>query len=1250
MIYLQDNIHPTHQLIEEHTMITRTNLQQLLKALGFNQEHEIWKKKYGTDSTNTIRVDLKSKRIKYPKTLKVNGQQVTNFGSPENFVVLECVDRLLNKGYRPEHLELEKTWQLGHQAKSGRADICIYDPSGLNVTTIIECKTAGQEYSKALKQLKNDGGQLFSYRQQEGSTQWLVLYASDYNTEDERIVYTSETVATFDDPQLVEQAEANSTIKLFSTAPTASALFEVWKDTYGKHLLGDLVFASEATAYNREVTPLRKKDLMDFEANNNIINQFEEIVRHNNVSDKENAFNRLIALFICKLVDEEKKSENDIMEFQYRIGSDTYATLQDRLQHLHKVGMEEFMKEKIYYVPTDYAETLFSTFSSSQRKHAISNLENTLKILKFYANNDFAFIEVHNEELFLKNGKILVEVVQLFERYRIVYTNKHQFLGDLFEQLLNNGVKQNEGQYFTPIPITRFIWDALPVKSIIERTDSHKYPKVIDYACGAGHFLTEAVEAINTFTTSNNNNSWVEKHIVGIEKDYRLARVSKVSLFMNGAGGANIIFGDGLEGSSDPLLENESFDILVANPPYSVKAFKQHLDLKGNDYAILHEIKDQGNEIELLFVERAVQLLKPGGVAAIILPQSFLRNSSAAYIKARQIMLQNFFIRAVVTLGSQTFSATGTNTVIVFLEKYTQSPSPIELIQDSIDAIFSDSQMSSWQDDVLHDSYLEHIDVDPQLYNDAIIERSLTLDELDSVDHFKPYIKAFKSSATFRRLTKTKKYSAASDIERTAMVRDAFYPNVIDLERKKLLYFGLTRTQSTVIINSPNKTSEQAAFLGYSWSGRRGSEGIHISQPGGELYDDGDRESLGTAAAAIRSAFSNSPLLSEKCRRYSMIAQTADILDFSRHHFNTELTTSPNRKIEVDTIYPLRALANFPGIEIQIGTPLTKEDASNGTIMVVAGGRNYAYLTSTSNRLANIITISASGANAGYVNFWSEEIFASDCITVRSTTYTETKWLYYYLKFIEPQIITVLQRGSSQPHVYVSDIERIFVPILEPNQLNMTVNACSKFDAEAHEVGREVKRLRATIRALFDELSRKADEEGTTFKLGDNSHFSLHIGRRVLLDELIPEGTVPVYSANVFEPVGYLDHPLLTDFSSDSVLWGIDGDWMVNYIAAGQPFFNTDHCGVLRATSDLVHPRFLAYLLESVGQRAGFSRTNRASIDRIEGLSIRVPSRFIQDEVIDDVLDLDRRLREKLDCLRSLETKRNAYIQDVLRH
>ena len=87
---------------------------------------------------------------------------------------------------------------------------------------------------------------------------------------------------------------------------------------------------SDSVAYKIGVKPLYKKDLKDFTPEDKIVNKFEEILRHNNVSDKENAFNRLVALFICKLVDEIQKTDEDIVDFQYKVETDTYETLQDR--------------------------------------------------------------------------------------------------------------------------------------------------------------------------------------------------------------------------------------------------------------------------------------------------------------------------------------------------------------------------------------------------------------------------------------------------------------------------------------------------------------------------------------------------------------------------------------------------------------------------------------------------------------------------------------------------------------------------------------------------------------------------------------------------------------------------------------------------------------------------------------------------------------------------------------------------------
>ena len=88
-----------------------------------------------------------------------------------------------------------------------------------------------------------------------------------------------------------------------------------------------------------------------------------------------------------------------------------------------------------------------------------------------------------------------------------------------------------------------------------------------------------------------------------------------------------------------------------------------------------------------------------------------------------------------------------------------------------------------------------------------------------------------------------------------------------------------------------------------------------------------------------------------------------------------------------------------------------------------------AYFHNASNRPKGCITISASGANSGYVNYWDVPIWASDCITLRSKNEMEysTKFLYHILRIIQDDIY-LLQKGSDQPHVYGSDVKYIKIP------------------------------------------------------------------------------------------------------------------------------------------------------------------------------------------------------------------------------
>lgn len=127
-----------------------------------------------------------------------------------------------------------------------------------------------------------------------------------------------------------------------------------------------------------------------------------------------------------------------------------------------------------------------------------------------------------------------------------------------------------------------------------------------------------------------------------------------------------------------------------------------------------------------------------------------------------------------------------------------------------------------------------------------------------------------------------------------------------------------------------------------------------------------------------------------------------------------------------------------------------------------------------------------------------------------------------------------------------------------------------------------------------------------------------------------------------------IDRLLITDFSKNSVLWGIDGDWMVNYIKKDQPFFPTDHCGVLRVDEKTLNPHFIMYMLEIAGRRAGFSRSYRASIDRIEGLSIPAVPLKEQNTIMKQVETIEEQIRKEEVKMRGLEEKRTKIVASYL--
>ena len=159
--------------------------------------------------------------------------------------------------------------------------------------------------------------------------------------------------------------------------------------------------------------------------------------------------------------------------------------------------------------------------------------------------------------------------------------------------------------------------------------------------------------------------------------------------------------------------------------------------------------------------------------------------------------------------------------------------------------------------------------------------------------------------------------------------------------------------------------------------------------------------------------------------------------------------------------------------------------------------------------------------------------------------------------------------------------------------------------------------------------------------------FDVSIGNRVLQTEIIEDGAYPVYSANVFEEFGRINKQNLTDFSVPSIIWGIDGDWMVNCLPANMPFYPTDHCGVLRVKTDDIIPQYLAMALEAEGKNEKFSRSNRASAQRIKALTIQIPVKDIQQQIVDEFAAIDQEIAVQESIITDCNDKAQAKFAEM---
>ena len=906
-------------------MINKENLKDLLKTLNFEEKGKVFSKHF-PDTDAYLKVDFAKSLLVYPtdKGFVVNGEFTCNFTSDENFVVFECVHRLFTKGYKPEHIELEPKWKVGHGASGGRADILVKDNSGKSLL-IIECKTEGNEFKKEWNNTLQRGGQMLTYAKQAGTTQYVCLYASDFA--DGKAIPYHYIISLKDNEKLLEELADKKPLSFKEAkALEVEDIYKAWKETYNLDFATKGIFEDDILPYEIGKQKYSIDDLIEVGSKDiqSKYHEFATIMRQHNVSGRENAFDKLVNLFLCKIVDEAKNPKD--LKFNWKgIAYDSYFDLQDRLQLLYQAGMKEFLGEDVTYIDNTAIDKAFRFFKKDPDATR-ETIKKYFRQLKFFTNNDFAFIDVHNEKLFYQNSEVLLKIVQMLQDTRLQSENQNQFLGDMFEGFLDNGVKQSEGQFFTPMPIVKFILNSLPLESIIQ--ESELPPKAIDYACGAGHFLNELALEIKPFVKKHKEADIKEyyKEIVGIEKEYRLSKVAKVSAFMYGQDDIKITYADAL-GSKAKLQDNE-YSVLVANPPYAVKGFLQTLsETERKSFTLLASLDEKSwannNSIETFFIERAKQLLKPGAVAGIILPSSILSNDATVYTNTREIILKYFQIVAITEFGSQTFGKTGTNTVTIFLRRKEENPAPADHWKNRVDAWFTDNEADAvYNDSNYISNYCNHIEVDVTQYKTLLTGKPS--DELLKTEMFVDYKKAFDNLTEIKNLKKpTSAFSKKPKADQDTELKKRFTEYLQAIEKDKLYFYVLAseNKQRVLIVKCPTDNKEQKQFLGYEWSSAKGNEGIkyinqsvvapeiedaetkemlnklqglhNINTP---LYNPNKRNDSNKINHYIQENFLGNELsISEDLKPFIAYYQTADLLDFTRKDFNKQIQLSPKK-------------------------------------------------------------------------------------------------------------------------------------------------------------------------------------------------------------------------------------------------------------------------------------------------------------------------------------------------------------------
>lgn len=338
-------------------------------------------------------------------------------------------------------------------------------------------------------------------------------------------------------------------------------------------------------------------------------------------------------------------------------------------------------------------EVFFRKYKDTEKTYSVINNLFKKAVIKWPG----TFFEQENIRLSPEHLSI---VVGELEKARL-FGSDLSIVDEAFEYLIPEVAKGKKGQYFTPRHVI-----AMAVKMLNPKKDEY----VIDPACGSGGFLIGAMNWVKSnylYSSDEANKEYAKEHIWGIDFAEEISKVSRALMLIAGDGRSHIFKLNSLDprewrGEDSELLDCRSklvnrllktrnsvddeenkkqfkyfdFDVLLTNPPFAGE-IKDSGILRQYDFGKKKGKIVSNIERHILFIERSINMVKPGGRIAIVLPQGVLNNTNMHYV--REYLFDKARILAVVGLHGNTFKPhTGTKTSVLFLQKWNTDEGPLK--------------------------------------------------------------------------------------------------------------------------------------------------------------------------------------------------------------------------------------------------------------------------------------------------------------------------------------------------------------------------------------------------------------------------------------------------------------------------------------------------------------------------------------------------------------------------------------------